>query len=107
MESIPGIVVGAEILRRCLTANRSIEHPAQGPAINDAALNTKTNHATGELIDHDENPVRSQRCGFTAEQIVTPQTVLHVAEEPSARMGLPSPIPAGNEGPGYGEQHPC
>jgi hypothetical protein len=73
MESIQGIVVGAEILRRCLTANRSIEHPAQGPAINDAALNTKTNHATGELIDHDENPVRSQRCGFTAEKILTPQ----------------------------------
>jgi hypothetical protein len=22
-------------------------------------------------------------------------------------MGLPSPIPAGNERPGYGEQHPC
>jgi hypothetical protein len=35
MESIQGIVVGAEILRRCLTANRSIEHPAQGRAIND------------------------------------------------------------------------
>jgi hypothetical protein len=64
-----------------LTANRSIQHPAPGRAINDAALNTKTNNATGELIDHDENPVRSQRCGFTAEQIVTPQTVLHVAEE--------------------------
>ena len=37
MESIPGIVVGADILRRCLTANRSIEHPAPGRAINDAA----------------------------------------------------------------------
>jgi|HubBroStandDraft_6_1064221.scaffolds.fasta_scaffold334456_2 hypothetical protein len=83
MESIQGIVVGAEIVRRCLTANRSIEHPAQGRAINDAALNTKTNHATGELIHHDENPMRSQRCGFTAEQIATPQTVLHVARNVS------------------------
>ena len=35
MESIQGIVVGAEILRRCLTANRSIEYSAQGRAIND------------------------------------------------------------------------
>ena len=46
-----------------------------------AAPNTKTNNATGELIHHDENPIRSQRCGFTAEQIAAPQTVLHVAEE--------------------------
>jgi hypothetical protein len=46
-----------------------------------AVLNTKTNNATGELIHHDENPIRSQRCGFTAEQIAAPQTVLHVAEE--------------------------
>jgi hypothetical protein len=44
-------------------------------------VNTKTNHATSELIHHDENPMRSQRCGFTAEQIATPQTVLHVTEE--------------------------
>src|ERR1700722_1704050 len=81
MKSRPGIVVGADILRRCLTANRSMEHTAQDRAIKDAALNTKTNHATGELIHHDENPMRSQGCGFTAEQIATPQTVLHVAEE--------------------------
>ena len=46
-----------------------------------AALNTKTNNATGELIHHDENPTRSQGCGFTAEQIAAPQTVLYVAEE--------------------------
>jgi hypothetical protein len=47
MESIQGIDVGAEILRRCLTANRSIEHPAEGRAINDAALNTKTQLCDG------------------------------------------------------------
>ena len=76
-----GVVVGADIVRRCLTANRSIEHPAPGRAINDAALNSKTNNATGELIHHDENQMRSQRCGFTAEQIAAPQTVLHVAKE--------------------------
>ena len=81
MESIPGIIVSGEIPRRCWTANRSIERPEQDRAINDGALNTKTNHATGELAPHDENPMRSQRCGFTAEQIAAPQTVLHVAEE--------------------------
>jgi hypothetical protein len=81
MESIQGIVVGAEILRRCLPSNRSVEHPAQGRSINDAALNTKTNNATRELIHHDENPMCSQGCGFTSEQIAAPQTVLHVTEE--------------------------
>jgi hypothetical protein len=64
-----------------LPSNRSLEHPAQGRPINDAALNTKTNNAPRELIHHEESPVRSQRCGFTSEQIAAPQTVLHVAEE--------------------------
>jgi len=72
MESIQGIVVSTEVVRRCLPASRSIEHPAQGRPINDAALNPKTNNATGELIHHDENPVRSQGCGLTAEQIAAP-----------------------------------
>ena len=81
MEPIQRIVVGAEILRRCWPSNRSMEHPAQGRPINDAALNTKTNNATRELIHHDENPMGSQRRGFTSEQIAAPQTVLHVAEK--------------------------
>jgi hypothetical protein len=58
-----------------------MEHPAQARPINDASLNSKTNHATRELIHDDENPMRSQRCGFTSEQIAAPQTILHVAEE--------------------------
>jgi hypothetical protein len=56
-------------------------NPAHGRSINDAALNTKTNNATRELIHHNENPMGSQGCGFTSEQIATPQTVLYVAEE--------------------------
>jgi hypothetical protein len=63
---------GTEIDRRSLPSNRSIEHFAQGRAINDAAPNTKTNYATRELIHHDENPIGSQRCGFTPEQIAAP-----------------------------------
>jgi hypothetical protein len=51
---------GSKYAGRCgLPANRSIEHPQQGRPINDGALNTKTNNATGELIHHDENPMRS------------------------------------------------
>src|ERR1700720_2460238 len=72
MESIQGIVVGAEIVGRCLPSNRSLEHPAQSRPIHDAALNTKTNNATRELIHHHENPMCSQRCGFASEQIAAP-----------------------------------
>jgi hypothetical protein len=68
-----------------LPSNRSLEHPAQGRPINDASLNSKTNNATRELIHHDENPMCSQRCGFTSKQIAAPQTVLHVAEEREPR----------------------
>ena len=61
MESIPGIIVSGEIPRRCWTANRSIEHPAPDRAIHDGALNTKNNHATGELAHHDENAFATLR----------------------------------------------
>src|ERR1700726_2292018 len=103
VESIQGIVVGAEIVGRCLPSNRSLEHPAQSRSIHDAALNTKTNNATRELIHHHENPMCSQRCGFASEQIAAPKTVLHVTEKCEPGRDLPHPIPAGNERPGYGE----
>jgi hypothetical protein len=64
-----------------LPSNRSLEHPAQSRPIHDAALSTKTNNATRELIHHHENPMCSQRCGFASEQIAAPQTVLQVAEK--------------------------
>ena len=86
-ESIQGIVVGAEIVRPGLPSNRSIEHLAQGRTINDATPNSKTNNATRELIHHDENPIGSQRCGFTSEQIATPQTVLHVTKQGEPQRG--------------------
>jgi len=41
MEPIQRIVVGAEIFRQHLALNRSIEHPAQCPAIHDPGMNSE------------------------------------------------------------------
>src|SRR6266851_7552359 len=81
MESIQRIMVGTEVFRRTLPANRSLKHPAQRDAVNDAAADAKSNDATRELIHHDENPVCIQSCRFASEQVTTPQTVLGVAEK--------------------------
>jgi hypothetical protein len=52
-------MVGAEILRQCLGVNHVIEHPAQANSIHHAAVNAKADDPSGELIHHDQNPVRS------------------------------------------------
>ena len=72
MESIQRIMVGAEVFRQTVPANRSLEHPAQGDAVNDAAVDAKSNDATRELVHHDENPVCFQSCRFASEQVTTP-----------------------------------
>jgi hypothetical protein len=39
--------------------NGSVEHPAQGHAIHNTAVNGEANDASRELIHHHQNPVRS------------------------------------------------
>ena len=73
-------MVRAEVLRQGLPSSRSIEHPAQPHAIDDAALHANADDATRALVHHDENPVRAQDRRFTSKQIETPQTVLRVTE---------------------------
>jgi hypothetical protein len=74
-------MIRAEALWYTLSANRALEHPAQGGPVHDASVNAKTNDAACELVHHYENPVGSQGCRFASEQITTPQTVLRVAEK--------------------------
>ena len=81
MKSIPGIMIRTEVFRQTLSANRSTEHPAQRHTVNGAAVDGKAHDAKGILVHHEENPIGSQGCGFAAEQIAAPQTVLHVAEK--------------------------
>jgi hypothetical protein len=60
VESIQRIVIRPAIFGQTVSANRAIEHPVQGPSINDAAVDAKTNDATRKLVHHNENPIRSE-----------------------------------------------
>ena len=58
MESVQRIMVRAEVSRRRLATNRSIEHLAQRDAINDAAVHAEAHDAPRTFFHHDEHPVR-------------------------------------------------
>ena len=77
-------MIRAEI-PRSLASHRSIEHPAQPGAINDAAMHAKAHDATRALIHHDEHPVCAQHGRLPSKQIETPQTVLRVTEDREPR----------------------
>jgi hypothetical protein len=85
VEAIQGIMIGAEVFRRGLASSRSIEHPAQRHAINNAAMDGKPHDATRALVHHDEHPVCAQDGRFASKEIETPQTVLRVPEEREPR----------------------
>ena len=57
---IQRIMVRAEVRWRGVASRRSIEHPAQSPAINDAAVHAESHDATRAVVHHHENPVRAQ-----------------------------------------------
>ena len=99
------ILIRAEVFRQTLSANRSTEHPAQRHTVNDAAVDGKAHDATRKLVHHEENPIGSQRCGFAAEQIAAPQTVLHVAEKGEPGWTLRVWVRLIIARSGYGEPH--
>ena len=57
MEAVQRIMVRAEVGRRRLATNRSIEHVAHRYAIHDAAVHAKAHDAPRTLVHHDEHPV--------------------------------------------------
>ncbi len=54
VEPLQRVMVRAEVCRRGAAARRSIEHPAQPHAINDAAVHAKAHDAPRKLVHHDE-----------------------------------------------------
>ena len=78
VESVQRIMIRAEVGRRRLATNCSIEHLAQRGAINDAAMHAKAHDAPRTLVHHDEHPVCMEDGRFAPKQIQTPQTVLRV-----------------------------
>jgi hypothetical protein len=74
-------MIRAQVFWQTSTANRSQQHPAQRPAVDYAMVHAKTDEPPRKLVHHDQNPMRFQGCGFAAEQIAAPQTVLRVAQK--------------------------
>ena len=94
-----GIMVGAEVLGYPrLPSNGAIEHPAECDTVDGSGMDAEPNDPAGILIHHDQDPVGPQGGRFTPEQIQTPETVFHVANEsqPGRATGVVSrPIMAG------------
>ena len=65
-------MIGAEVLRQTMPANRVSEHPAQRSAIDDAALDAEADDAPAKLVHHDENPMSSQAGRLATKQIAAP-----------------------------------
>jgi hypothetical protein len=102
VESLQRIMIRAEVGRRRLPTNRSIEHAAQRHAIHDAAVHAKAHDPSRALVHHDEHPVGVQDGRFAPKQIKTPETALRVTKhcEPGRlRRVLLWPVPRGENAP--------
>jgi len=60
VEPIQRIVVGTEILRTRLPANRVVEHAARCPTVNNSGVDTEADDPSCELVHDDQHPVCSQ-----------------------------------------------
>jgi hypothetical protein len=82
MELIKRIVVGAEVLRHPeLPAKGAVEHSTKCHTIDRAGMHAEANDPSRVLIHDDQDPAGPQRGRLAPEQIHTPETVFHVAEE--------------------------
>jgi len=61
MEAEEGIVVRGHVLWQCLLLNGVIEHPAHSDSIQVAALDTKTDEASGKDIHDHHYPIALQQ----------------------------------------------
>src|SRR5215472_563561 len=93
MESIQGIIVGAEVLGHLeLPSDGAVEHATECDTIDRAGMDAEPYDPARVLIHDDQDPAGTQRCRLAPEQIHTPEAVLHVAEErePGGASRIPS-----------------
>ena len=69
------------MLRKRLSDNDLVEHPANRGATGISALNAKANDPPGEHVHHHHHPMASQEEQFAAEQIDAPQAVLQMPDK--------------------------
>src|SRR5262249_38749761 len=68
-----------------LPSNGAIEHPTECDTVDGSGMDAEPNDPAGILIHHGQNPVGPQGGRFAPEQIQTPETVFHVANEGQPR----------------------
>src|SRR5215469_1936471 len=91
MESIQGIIVGAEVLRHLeLGSDGAVEHATERDTIDRASMDAEPYDPTRVLIHDNQDPVGTQRRRLAPEQIHTPEAVFQLAEErePGWRSGI-------------------
>jgi hypothetical protein len=89
MEPIERIIVGAQVLRQpAMPSNGAVEHPTESDTIDLSRMDAKPNDAARVLIHDHQDPVRPQRGRVAPEQIHTPETVFHVAQERQPRWTI-------------------
>jgi hypothetical protein len=69
------------VLRKRLSGDDLIEHPANRGAAEISALNPKANDPTCEYVHHHHDPMAAQEDRFAAKQIDAPQAVLHMPDK--------------------------
>jgi hypothetical protein len=81
MESIQGIIIGAEVLGHlALPSDGAVEHATECDTIDRAGMDAEPYDAARVLIQDNQDPVGTQRCRLAPEQIHTPEAVLQVTE---------------------------
>src|SRR3982751_3677721 len=68
VKSIQRIMIGAQVLRQTVPANRSLEHPAQRYSIHNSAMDPKADDSPRKLVHDNENPIGS-RCNGPRVQV--------------------------------------
>ena len=82
VELIKRIVVGAEVLwQPALPVNGAVKHSTECDSMDRTGMDAEANDPSRVLIHDDQDPVGPQRGRLAPEQIYTPETVFHVAEE--------------------------
>ena len=91
VEPIKRIVVGADVLQPpALPSNGAVEHPTECDTIERSRMDAETIDPARVLIHDHQDLVGPQRGRLAAEQIHTPETVVHVAQEcqPGEAIGV-------------------
>src|SRR5215510_11161415 len=85
-------MVATQVLRKRLSGDDLVEHPAKRGATEISALNAKANDPTAEHVHHHHDPMATKEERFAAEQIDAPHAVLQMPDkaQPGRVIGFSS-----------------